>query len=162
MTALDLAVESQGESVFALLRSGAGSIEGLNAVLALLPRRRGNAARGRALDRAANNPWSGGEQRFHQFLLNEQLEEFVGNLRVRVFGRTYRVDLALPRLKIGIEFDSLEFHTDRESFEKDRRKHNDLEAAGWRILHVTWQMLVGTPDEVLRRIRQLIDRVQGS
>jgi very-short-patch-repair endonuclease len=162
LTALDLAAESGGESVFALLRSGAGSIEGLNAVLALLPRRRGNAARGRALGRAANNPWSGGEQQFQRLLMNEQLAEFVGNLRVRVFGRTYRVDLALERLKIGIEFDSAEFHTDRKTFEDDRRKHNDLEAAGWRILHVTWEMLVGTPDETLRRIHQLIARVQGS
>ncbi|WP_353648300.1 DUF559 domain-containing protein [Nakamurella sp. A5-74] len=156
LTALDLAVESQGESIFALLRSETGSVEGLKTALALLPGRRGNAARGRALGRAANNPWSGGEQQFQQFLLNEQLTEFVGNLRVRVFGRTYRVDLALPRLKIGIEFDSIAHHTDRKSFEADRRKHNDLEAAGWRILHVTWQMLVGGPDEVLRRIRQLI------
>lgn len=161
LTAVDLAVESTGESVFAALRSGSVSVTDLAAALRATPGRPGNAERGRLLERARRNPWSGGELRFQQFLASEQLQGFEGNVRVRVFGRTYRVDLALLRWKVGIEFDSVRFHADRRAFEADRRKHNDLEAAGWRILHVTWQMLVDEPAEVLRRIRQLVTIASG-
>lgn len=156
LTALDLAAATHGESVFALLRSGSGTLAGLAAVLAATPRRPGNADRSRALQRAANNPWSGGEQQFQSFLRHEQLSEFVGNLPVRVLGHRYVLDLGIGRLRVGIEFDSVSFHADRRAFEADRRKHNDLEAAGWRILHVTWQMLTAEPELVLDRIRRLI------
>lgn len=161
LTALRLAPRTRGESVFAVLRSGAATPSSLAAVLDAVPGRRGTAELRRVVRRAAENPFSGGEQRFQQLLRDEQIVGFVGNRRVRVFGRSYVLDLADPDRRVAIEFDSVEFHSDRRAFEADRRKHNDLEAAGWRVLHVTWRMLVEEPAEVLRRIRQLVAIASG-
>lgn len=164
VTALGLASRTRGESIFSALRSGTATPASLAAALDALPGRRGTTELRAAVRRAANNPFSGGEQQFQRFLRDEQLASFVGNKRVRVFGRAYLLDLADEERRVAIEFDSIAFHADRRAFEDDRRKHNDLEAAGWRVLHVTWRMLVDEPAEVVRRIRQLcaeVERLRG-
>jgi len=45
-----------------------------------------------------------------------------------------RVDLALPLLKIAIEYDGREVHERSDVFVHDRRRQNELVAAGWTVL----------------------------
>jgi hypothetical protein len=45
-----------------------------------------------------------------------------------------RVDLALPELRIAIEYDGREVHDRPDVFVRDRRRQNDLVAAGWTVL----------------------------
>lgn len=45
-----------------------------------------------------------------------------------------RVDLALPELRIAIEYDGREVHDRLDVFVRDRRRQNDLAAAGWTVL----------------------------
>ncbi|MEJ5866239.1 hypothetical protein WDV85_00625 [Pseudokineococcus sp. 5B2Z-1] len=56
---------------------------------------------------------------------------------VRHLGRSVaRVDLALPDLRIAIEYDG-QWHAAREQLEKDRARLNRLREAGWVVVHVT-------------------------
>jgi very-short-patch-repair endonuclease len=62
---------------------------------------------------------------------------------------TIHIDLAYPEVKLGIELDSFGFHSDRETFERDRERDLELSLRGWLILHFTWAMLRYAPDDVV-------------
>ena len=57
--------------------------------------------------------------------------------RVRIGGRTFRVDLAYVGIKLAIELDGWEFHGSRSAFDDDRARANALVAAGWTVLRFT-------------------------
>lgn len=46
----------------------------------------------------------------------------------------YRIDFALPKLKIGIELDGYQSHSSTISIAHDRARQRDLEAQGWYII----------------------------
>jgi very-short-patch-repair endonuclease len=76
---------------------------------------------------------------------------------VRVGGRSVaRVDLALPELKIAIEYDG-RWHRDVMQFEADRRRLNALTAAGWTVVFVTAELLA-QPERLVATVRAEIDR----
>jgi very-short-patch-repair endonuclease len=54
--------------------------------------------------------------------------------RVRIFGRTYRLDFAWPEIRLALECDGRAFH----EFQRDRTRLRRLAASGWRVLPVTW------------------------
>ncbi len=53
---------------------------------------------------------------------------------VRVDGRKYRLDRAIPELLIAIEWNGREDHGTRSRFEYDCDRRSRLQAAGWRVL----------------------------
>ncbi|NNM45763.1 DUF559 domain-containing protein [Knoellia koreensis] len=53
-----------------------------------------------------------------------------------------RVDLADERLKIVIEADSHEFHGEREMFEKDCVRYDELVADGWLVIRFPWTQVM--------------------
>lgn len=57
--------------------------------------------------------------------------------RVRIGGRTFRIDLAFVAVKLAIELDGWEFHSSRSAFDDDRTRANALVAAGWTLLRFT-------------------------
>jgi very-short-patch-repair endonuclease len=57
--------------------------------------------------------------------------------RVRIGGRTFRIDLAYVAAKLAIELDGWEFHSSRSAFDDDRARANALVAAGWTVLRFT-------------------------
>jgi very-short-patch-repair endonuclease len=59
-----------------------------------------------------------------------------------------RVDFAWPELRIALECDGFEFHSDRATFRRDRRRWTALTRAGWRVIVVTWADVVGDPNYV--------------
>lgn len=61
-----------------------------------------------------------------------------------------RVDLAFPRRRIAIELDSVRWHLNRDSFEKDPRRKNQLTLLGWTVLTFTWSDYVDRPAELIR------------
>ncbi len=63
-----------------------------------------------------------------------------------------RVDLAYQRERIAIELDSVRWHLNRESFEKDPRRKNRLMLAGWTVLTFTWSDFVDRPGELVRDV----------
>lgn len=65
----------------------------------------------------------------------------------------YRIDLAFPAHRLAIEVDGWAWHSDVSRFRADRRKGNDLVAAGWTVLRFTWHDLQ-TPADVVDRVRR--------
>jgi very-short-patch-repair endonuclease len=48
------------------------------------------------------------------------------------------------------------FHSSRRAFERDRRRDADLNAAGFRVLRITWRQLVEEPVAVVARLAQAL------
>ncbi|MDQ2826376.1 MAG: type IV toxin-antitoxin system AbiEi family antitoxin domain-containing protein [Actinomycetota bacterium] len=57
--------------------------------------------------------------------------------RVRLGGRTFRIDLAYPELCLAIELDGWEFHRARTAFDDDRSRANLLVVQGWAVVRFT-------------------------
>ena len=70
--------------------------------------------------------------------------------RVRAGGRTFKLDLAYPSLRLGIELDGWEFHRTRTSFDEDRARANLLLAHGWRLVRFTSR---STDEEIVGVVR---------
>ena len=58
---------------------------------------------------------------------------------IRVGGRRYRVDRAMPELKLAVEWVGKEFHSLAGRYVRDRLRISDLVQAGWDVLEVTPQ-----------------------
>ena len=65
-----------------------------------------------------------------------------------------RVDLALAEHKIAIEYDGA-WHAMREQLERDRARLNRLLQAGWRVVHVTAEML-RRPEEIVLAVQAAV------
>ncbi|SDQ16048.1 Protein of unknown function [Quadrisphaera sp. DSM 44207] len=70
-----------------------------------------------------------------------------------------RVDLAVPELQVAVEYDGA-WHALREQLERDRRRSNALQAAGWTVVHVTAAMLKD-PRAVVEAVRAAIARARA-
>ncbi|WP_327042104.1 DUF559 domain-containing protein [Micromonospora ureilytica] len=64
-------------------------------------------------------------------------------------------DLAWPQYRVAVEYDG-KWHSDAEQLHRDRRRLNQLVAAGWLVLHVTSQRLHGEFPAVLREVRDAL------
>jgi very-short-patch-repair endonuclease len=78
-------------------------------------------------------------------LRDHGIAEPVRQHRVEAGGQRFRLDLAYPDERIFLEGDGFGVHTERETFERDRRRQNALVIDGWLPLRFTWRMLVHTP-----------------
>ena len=67
-----------------------------------------------------------------------------------------RVDLAYPDLCVAVEYDGA-WHAEDGQFVRDRRRLNQLTAAGWAVLHVTAADL-RDPARLIERVRALLRR----
>ena len=75
---------------------------------------------------------------------------------VCIDGRTYFIDIALPALKIAIEFDGRIKYGEtvsqvHDSIEAEQRRQRDLERAGWKVIRVRWSDLK-LIDEVVAQV----------
>ncbi|OPX07685.1 type IV toxin-antitoxin system AbiEi family antitoxin domain-containing protein [Gordonia sp. i37] len=76
----------------------------------------------------------------------------------------YEIDFAFPVHRVAVEIDGMAHHSDAEAFQRDRRRGNDLSAAGWNVLHFTYNDLLFRPDYVVERIQRALaaaDVVEG-
>ena len=67
-----------------------------------------------------------------------------------------RSDFAYPDARMLIELDSEQFHMDRVTFQKDRRKQNAALALGWSVYRFTWRQLQDHPAEVISMISRAL------
>lgn len=75
----------------------------------------------------------------YESLIYWQMKYLYGNVRNRFKVSGREVDIAIPRHKIGIEYDSLYYHQNK--VEKDIEKIIKIERAGWRIIRIRQQGL---------------------
>ena len=73
-------------------------------------------------------------------------------------GRLGRVDFCFRDQRLVIECDGRRWHDLEDARDKDRRRDNELERAGWRLVRVTWEEVVERPQDVVRLVRDCLDR----
>ncbi len=87
---------------------------------------------------------------------------FVREYLVYDRGRAHYVDFAFPDERVAIEADGRRWHSDGDSFEKDRLKHNALTAQGWKVIRVTDQQLRNDPEAVRAAVLDLVGADAGN
>jgi very-short-patch-repair endonuclease len=97
------------------------------------------------------------EERFQDFLLNAGLPSPATNVRIEGI----EVDCAWPEQGLIVELDGRAFHQDGTAFEADRARDRRLEAAGWRVVRITWHQLARAADDVERDLRRLLSPRRG-
>ena len=78
----------------------------------------------------------------------------VRDVNARFIGR---VDLAYPEYQIGIEYEG-DDHRERTRFRADIQRVNAIEAAGWKIIRITYDDIYPNPDKFLANVRESIRR----
>lgn len=90
------------------------------------------------------------ETRVLRLLVAKGMVPPVQQYRVRIAGRTIRIDLAYPARKLAIELDGWEFHRTRTAFDDDRSRANLLVAHRWTLVRFTSR---SSDEEVLGCLR---------
>ena len=70
----------------------------------------------------------------------------------------FPVDYAWPVFMVVCECDGFEWHGDRLRWKNDRRRVAAIEAAGWRVVHVTWEDVTQRPSQTLDRLALALRR----
>jgi hypothetical protein len=68
----------------------------------------------------------------------------------------YLVDALWPGQRLIVELDSWKFHSGRHAFESDRERDAALQAAGYRVVRITWRQLEADPERVAAVIARLL------
>lgn len=99
---------------------------------------------------------SEGERAFRDVLKRAGLE--LPRTNVHVLG--FEVDAFWPDTRLVVEVDGYEAHRGRQAFERDRRKAAALEAAGYRVVRVSWRQIKDTPEMVAAVVAAALARAQ--
>ncbi|MEA2408842.1 MAG: hypothetical protein QOE69_2961 [Thermoleophilaceae bacterium] len=92
------------------------------------------------------------EERFQAFLIRRKLPLPKTNVLIEGL----EVDCAWPEQRVIVELDGHASHAGPHAFENDRARDRRLEAAGWRVIRITWRQLHEAPDEVEADLRRLL------
>lgn len=123
---------------------------GLQALAASRYGQRGAQRAGRAFRLADGRAQSPPESRLRVRLVLAGLPPPVPQFPVRLAGGVvYHPDLAWPQFRVAVEYDG-HWHATPDQLHRDRRRLNQLVAAGWIVLHVTSQRLRGDLSGVVR------------
>lgn len=61
----------------------------------------------------------------------------------------HEVDLLWPEHRLIVEIDGFTFHSTRTAFERDRTRDQQLQAAGYRVLRITWRQIQKEPEALI-------------
>ena len=106
----------------------------------------------RRLLQAVDDTRSEAERVFARLLRQAGVTGWKANQRVG----GYEVDFLFRDALLIVEIDGLEFHSDSDTFQRDRTKHNALALAGYQVLRFTWLDLTEYPDRVLAEVERAI------
>jgi very-short-patch-repair endonuclease len=70
----------------------------------------------------------------------------------------YEVDMLWLPQRLVVEVDGYAYHANRAAFERDRLRDAALQAAGYRVIRVTWRQLRDRPEAVVARLAQALIR----
>ena len=123
------------------------------------PRRRGVASIGALL--AARSHGSGMtrselEERFLVLLDQAGLPSPDVNRSVHVSGRWIEGDCVWLPQRVIAELDGHAFHATAAAFERDRSRDRVLQAAGWRVVRITWRQLHDDSAALVADLRGLL------
>ncbi|XBH21541.1 type IV toxin-antitoxin system AbiEi family antitoxin domain-containing protein [Jonesiaceae bacterium BS-20] len=96
------------------------------------------------------------EARIHELLHRARVTGWEANVPVRdEYGIIGRADVLFLKQRVVIEVDGYTYHGP-DRFQADRTRDNRLIAAGYRVLHFTWEDLTRRPHVVIDQIRILL------
>ena len=96
------------------------------------------------------------EVRFLDLLDGTGLERPRMNAALELDGSWVEVDCLWPAQRLIVELDGRAAHATTRAFERDRLRDRALQAAGWRVVRVTWRQLHDDPEGVTADIRRLL------
>src|SRR6478735_2495410 len=151
---LDLPFDEALAVADSALRSGLSRRDVTERARWLGPRQRGKVARVMgAADHRAANPF---ESVLRAICLDVPGLVVEPQTRIRYDGFYARVDLADDELRVVLEADSHEFHTERRAFDRDCRRYNGLVTRDWLVLRFTWEQVMFEPEVVRRAIEDVV------
>jgi len=153
LAALDLSLTRGPEVIERALRSRMVTVEQLEAALAASPNRSGNRDRRRRIAESRTRPWSAAERIAHQLLREAGIRGWVANHAITVDLWTFYLDIAFRDIKLAVEIDGYQLHSQRTVFEDDRERQNDLVLERWTVLRFTYRQLTRHPGYVIDTIR---------
>jgi very-short-patch-repair endonuclease len=132
----------------------------VEAIDSILARRR---RRGAPALRALLTPWRAAagdlpalrsrlEARLWPRLVERGLAFPDANARIDLDGVRFEVDFVWHERMLVVETDGEEAHATRSAFQRDRWRDQLLQAAGYRVMRVTWRQLEREPEQVVSRI----------
>ena len=68
----------------------------------------------------------------------------------------FEVDLFWSEQRLIVEVDGFAYHSTRQAFERDRARDAALQAAGYRVIRVTWRQIVDEPHALVARLAVLL------
>lgn len=160
LAAVDLISEYGGDAIDRALRSRQITLSMLWSALAATSRRDGNKERRRLLIESREAPWSAAERLAHQEFRNRGLRGWVANHRIVLDQKDYYPDLAFRGVRLAVEIDGFEHHSDRAAFERDRFRQNVLVRAGWTVLRFTYRQLLEDPRGVVEMVRDVLRQLE--
>jgi hypothetical protein len=83
---------------------------------------------------------------------HRSLPPSVGQHAIRVNGRVLHPDRAWPEVKLAVELDGAQFHTDPEARRRDLARDAALASIGWLVLRFTYADVLRDPDGVRARV----------
>jgi very-short-patch-repair endonuclease len=124
------------------------------------PGKRGSRKLRFALDRITEEPpgrtRSKLEERFAPFLRRHRLPSPCFNDWILLGPQRFQVDCHWPHLHLIVELDGWEGHSSRSAFQDDRARDRALHAAGFSVVHLTWNQLDVEPEAVAADLRALL------
>jgi very-short-patch-repair endonuclease len=96
------------------------------------------------------------EARLLPLLIEKGLPAPRTNVKVRVDGYRFEVDLLWEEQRLAIETDGEETHGTRVAFQRDRKRDQILTAAGYRTSRITWRQVVDEPNAVVYRVSRML------
>ena len=64
------------------------------------------------------------------------------------------MDFAYPQRRLAVELDGFESHGQRDAFDRDRARQNQLVLLGWTVLRFTWADVTERPETVAAALAQ--------
>lgn len=128
-------------------------------LLTRYPSRQGTAVLRRILadeDRPTGITRNDFEERFATLLAGTGFPRPRFNADLAVDGRIFNVDCLWSAHGLVLELDSRTVHGTRRAFEQDREKDRALQAAGWRVIRVTWRQLRDDAPAVVDDLRRVL------
>ena len=128
----------------------------LDALLERYPKRRGAAAIKRVLDEHRAYGETVTRSRLERRFLSLLDEHGVPRPKVNRGTDHGELDAMWHRQKLIVECDGFAAHGTRKAFEEDRARDRALQAAGWRVVRITWRQLTEDADLVARQLAALL------
>ena len=152
LSALEGALEYGTEILDAALQLRRVSIAQLECAVERAEKRRDHSALKRLLEGAGSGARSAAERVTVTLFRGAHIDGWIANHPIL----HYTVDFAFPQHMLIVEIDGMSSHGGADAFQKDRRRRNELTAAGWTVVNFTWGDLIERPDYVINFVRNAL------